>query len=113
MGRRMPVLAELEGRRRFRSIGVHGERIGASLEEFSAQIRAQQRRAARVRVDVHELLPEGLRGMCREVTLRGGVLTIRAVDTGGRYRLSQWVRGGGRAELMRRVRAGLLRVRVV
>ncbi len=113
MARRVHVLAELEGRRRYRSIPDRASRIDAALEEFSAQIRSQQRRASRAQMDVHEVLPEGLRGMCREVTLRAGVLTIRAMDAGAKYRLSQWVRSGGRQELMRRVRAGLVRVRVV
>ncbi len=113
MARRVHALAELEGRRRHRCIADRAERIGAAIEEISAQIRSQQRRVSRAQVDVHEVLPEGLREMCREVTLRAGVLTIRAVDAGAKYRLSQWVRSGGRQELMRRVRAGLVRVRVV
>lgn len=113
MARRVNALAELEARRRFRAIAAKDLRATGAIEAFAAEIAQRQRRGERASRAIDDLVPSWLAGLCVGVTVRGGVVTIRAADAGARHHIGQWLRSGGEGEVKARARVGVKRVKVV
>ncbi len=109
---KLNVIAELERRRVDRGPRAIDRSVAGAIGEVEREIRASQRRVTRGEEAVGEVLPGGLHELCRGMSVRGGVLTIRAVDSAAKFRISQWLRGGGDVEIKKRAKVAVRVVKV-
>jgi len=103
-------LASLEDRRGWR---VRPERDMTIVKERGTQIRqlgARQKQGERACAAWEAAAPALLRASCEVKGTRAGVLSIRPANSGTRFQLDRWLKGGGEALLRS---GGVTRVKLV
>ena len=107
------VAAEIQQRQKIRAFTPPDLAVGPVVQTIEQELRASQKRITRAQRTMDDILPEGLRDLCKGVSVRGHSITIRSIDSVAKYRLSQWLRSGGVDEIRRHTRIPVGRVRVV
>ena len=106
------VVAELKMRQTHRGPIAVDRSVAVVVGEVEREIRASQKRVTKAEAAVGDVLPVGLSDLCEGMSVRSGVLTLRAVDSTGKFRLSQWLRAGGEGEIKRRAKVAVRMVKV-
>jgi len=106
------IVEVLSQRRSIRVRPERAERVVGPLEALRASIERAQTAEGRARGLWEASVPSDLSTASEVVGFRRGVLTVRALDAGTRYRLDRWLRAGGLDTLRRAGRVPIVRVKL-
>jgi hypothetical protein len=107
-----PASKQLETLRKFRNRPARDLSLTSDLDRVRKELVRVQNAAGGLDAAWNELIPPHLAPHATVVKLSpGGVLTVRASDSGAAYEIDQWLRAGGFAQLRQR-RGSLRRVKI-
>ena len=101
--------------RRLRSLRNPRDRdlsIGAVVRTAEKELRKKVKSLGGVADAWDTVVPLTLARRCRLVSLSRGVLSVQVADSSARFELDRFLRAGGEAELVRRARAAIKRIKL-